>query len=293
MKTFTLLSLVICSVFYVNYAKDVPLIRLNSGKEVPAIGLGTWQTEGPEVIHAVRDALEAGYRHIDTAWFYHNERDVGKGMREAIDKGVVKREDVFITTKVWPRNMNRRKSFDIIKNSLKELNTTYVDLVLVHWPLPFGRATAEVYKGLEDAYDNGMVRSLGVSNFKPQEIETLMKTAKVKPSMNQIRVHPGFNQDKTVDYCKKNNISVTGYSPLGTGAILQEPLLKEIGKKHNKSAAQVAIKWQLQRGLVVIPKSTTKQRIVENFNVFDFKLTDEDMKRINSMKQNKIRDFWG
>ncbi|XP_054157609.1 9,11-endoperoxide prostaglandin H2 reductase-like [Oppia nitens] len=289
-----LILLLILNCFYIiTCAKDVPLIRLNTDKDVPAIGLGTWQTEGPEVVNAVMNALEAGYRHIDTAWFYHNEKDVGKGIQQAIDKGIVKREDIFITTKVWPRNMNRRKSLDIIKNSLKELNTSYVDLVLVHWPLGFARATAEVYKGLEDAYDKGWVRSLGVSNFKPAEIAELQKTAKVMPSMNQIRVHPGFNQNKTIDWCNKNNITVTGYSPLGTGAILRDPTLVKIGKAINKTTAQVAIRWQIQRQLVVIPKSTKKNRIIENFDVFDFELTDNQMRQINSIKQQNIRDFWG
>ena len=271
----------------------MPKVRLNTGKEMPVLGLGTWQTSGAEVVDAVRDALEAGYRHIDTAWLYHNEAEVGKGLRQAIDKGIVKREDVFITTKVWPRNLNRRKSLEIIKNSLKQLNTSYVDLVLVHYPLAHARPTAEVYKGLEDAYNQSMVRSLGVSNFKPKEIEALIKLVDIKPSMNQIRIHPGFNQEQTVSYCKKNNISVTGYSPLSTGSILKEPTLISIGKKYKKTPAQVAIKWQIQRGLVVIPKSVHKNRIVENFDVFDFELSDEDMKKINSMPQQRIRDFWG
>lgn len=260
---------------------------------MPAIGLGTWQTSGAEVVNAVRDALEAGYRHIDTAWLYQNEAEVGQGLRQAIDKGIVKREDVFITTKVWPRNLNRRKSLDMIKNSLKQLNTSYVDLVLVHHPLPHARPTAEIYKGLEDAYNQKMVRSLGVSNFKPKEIEALIKLVDIKPSVNQIRIHPGFNQDLTVDYCKKNNISVTGYSPLSTGTVLKDPILVNIAKQHKKTPAQVAIKWQLQRGLVVIPKSVHKNRIVENIDVFDFDLTGDDMKKISAMPQKRIGDFWG
>ena len=189
--------------------------------------------------------------------------------------------------------MNRRKSFDIIKNSLNLLNTSYVDLVLMHYPLATTRLTADVYKGLEDAFNKNMVRSIGVSNFKPAEIRSLMKTNKVKPSMNQIRIHPGFNQENTIQFCKDNNISVTGYSPLGTGSLVRDPLLTRIGKNYNKTAAQVAIRWQIDRGLVVIPKSVHKNRIIENFNVFDFKLNEEEMKQINSMPQKNIRDFWG
>ena len=270
-----------------------PVVRLNNGKQIPVIGLGTWQTEGQEVIDAVRDAIEVGYRHIDTAWFYHNEKQVGQGLQQAIQKGFVRREDVFITTKVWPRNMNRRKSLEIIKNSLKLLNTPYIDLVLMHFPLSSSRASADVYRGLEDAFNQNITLAIGVSNFKPAEIKSLMKNTKVKPSMNQIRIHPGFNQDDTVLFCKQNDISVTGYSPLGTGTLIKDPILSRIGSNHNKTAAQIAIKWQIQKGLVVIPKSTHKTRIIENFDTFDFNLTENQIETINSMPQKNIRDFWG
>jgi diketogulonate reductase-like aldo/keto reductase len=160
------------------------------------------------------------------------------------------------------------------------MNFTYIDLVLVHWPQG---NYSDVYKGLEDAYDQKLVRSIGVSNFHINEIETLMKTAKVKPAMNQIQIHPKMNQDELVDYCKKQDIAITGYSPLGQGSLINDHTLVDIGKKHNKTSAQVMIRWQIQRELVVIPKSVHKERIIENFNVFDFELTADEMKTIHDL----------
>lgn len=249
---------------------------------MPVIGLGTWQARGDPVVQAVKDALEIGFRHIDTALLYQNEKEVGEGVRAEIAKGTVKREDVFITTKVWPeKGITKQKSLDTVQHSLKQMNLSYIDLVLVHWPHEDWKA---IYAGLEEAFDQKLVRSIGVSNFSPQNIEELMKTAKVKPAVNQINIHPTLNQDETVEYCKKHDIAVTGYSPLGVGHILDNPTLMEIGKKHKKSSAQVAIRWQIQRGLIVIPKSTHKAYIKEDFEVFDFVLTDEEMKRIHDLK---------
>ena len=246
---------------------------------MPVIGLGTWQATGAPVIQAVKDALEIGYRHIDTASDYRNEKEVGEALHAQIAAGIVKREDVFITTKVWPNNSSQ-KALDSVHNSLKEMNLTYVDLVLVHFPWGDYQAS---YKGLEDAYNQKLTRSIGISNFGPGEIDKLMKTAKVKPANNQIQLHPKLTQDQTVEYCNKLGISVTGYSPLGTGHLVDNPILADIGKKHNKSAAQVAIKWQIQRGLVVIPKSTHKKYIKEDFEVFDFELTADEMKKVHSI----------
>ncbi len=258
----------------------MPQIKLNTGKEIPQIGIGTWQATGEPVVQAVKDALAAGYRHIDTAWFYHNEKEVGRAVHESVKEGVVKREDVFITTKVWPDEMDHKKALEIIHHSLTEMNLTYVDLVLVHFPLG---NYSDIYKGLEDAFEQKLAHSIGISNFGVKDIETLMKTAKVKPAMNQIQIHPKMNQDEIVDYCKKQDIAITGYSPLGLGSLISDPTLVEIGKNHNKTSAQVMIRWQIQRGLVVIPKSVHKERIIENFNVFDFELTADDLKTIHDM----------
>ena len=246
---------------------------------MPVLGLGTWQATGAPVIQAVKDALEIGYRHIDTASDYGNEKEVGEALHAQIAAGVVKREDVFITTKVWPNNSSQN-ALDTVHESLKKMNLTYVDLVLVHFP--WGNYQAS-YKGLEEAYDKKLTRSIGISNFNPAQIDTLMKTAKVKPANNQVLLNPQAKQDDTVEHCKKLGISVTGYSPLGTGHLINNPTLTAIGKKHNKSSAQVAIRWQIQRGLIVIPKSTHKKYIKEDFEVFDFELTADEMKSIHSI----------
>ena len=258
----------------------MPAIHLKTGHDMPQIGLGTWQTKGAPTVQAVKDALEIGYRHIDTAYIYGNEKEVGQAIHAQISAGVVKREDVFITTKVWPNGSNQQKALAMIHNSLKLLNVTYLDLVLVHFPRD---DYANTYKGLEDAYNQKLVRSIGISNFNKANIDHLMKTAKVKPAVNQIRIHPKYNEDDVVNYCKQLGIAVTGYSPLGTGGLTKDATLTAIGKKHNKTASQVAIRWQIQRGLVVIPKSTHKAYIKEDFEVFDFELTSEEMNIINKM----------
>ncbi|CAG2175760.1 unnamed protein product, partial [Oppiella nova] len=190
-----------------------PAIKLNSGYEMPQIGLGTWQATGAAVTQAVKDALEIGYRHIDTSEGYGNENEVGKGINEQIAAGILKREELFITTKVDPPK-NRQTALQTVHNSLKKLNVTYLDLVLIHWPAD---ADAEVYKGLEDAVDQKLVRSIGISNFNRGQIANLKKSWKVVPAVNQIDIHPTLNQDDTVAYCNELGISVTGFSPLGTG----------------------------------------------------------------------------
>ncbi|XP_054157610.1 9,11-endoperoxide prostaglandin H2 reductase-like [Oppia nitens] len=273
-----LLSLVL--VVYCTSA-TVPSIKLNTGYQMPQLGLGTWQAKGDPVKQAVKDALEIGYRHIDTAFIYGNEKEVGDGIWEQINKGLLKREDLFITTKVWPEGSNREKALASVKNSLKLLNVTYLDLVLIHWPV--GDINS-IYQGLEDAFNQKLVRSIGISNFNQTNIDNLLKTAKVVPANNQINIHPTLNQDETVAYCNKLGIAVTGYSPLGTGSMIKNPILTSIGAKHNKTASQVAIRWQIDRNLITIPKSVNKKYIKEDFEVFDFKLTADEIKTIHNMK---------
>ncbi|XP_054156971.1 9,11-endoperoxide prostaglandin H2 reductase-like [Oppia nitens] len=270
------LAMAVCCI-----SAKVPSIKLYTGYEMPQIGLGTWQAKGDSVRQAVKDALEIGYRHIDTAFIYGNEKEVGEGIHQQIQKGVLKREDLFITTKVWPDGCNRQKALEMIKHSLKELNVTYLDLVLVHFPHD---DYANTYQGLEDAYNQKLVRSIGISNFMKSHIDHVLKTAKVKPAVNQINIHPTLNQDETVAYCNKLGIAVTGYSPLGTGSMIKDPTLTSIGAKHHKSSAQVAIRWQIERNLITIPKSVNKKYIKEDFEVFDFKLTADEIKTINNMK---------
>ncbi|XP_054157820.1 uncharacterized oxidoreductase YtbE-like [Oppia nitens] len=211
-------------------------------------------------------------------------------MQEVFAEKNLTRKDIYLVYKVWPKNSNYRRTQNAIRNALLALNTTYLDLVSIKWPL---KDNSDIYRALEWAREQGMARSIGVSNFKPAEIETLMTKAVIKPSVNHIRIHPGFNQDETVDYCQKQGIVVAGWSPLGTGSMIKDPTLVAMGQRYNKSAAQVMIRWQLQRGLVVVPKSTKLKRIIENFSVFDFKLNDKDMEIIHSMPQINLIDFWG
>ncbi|CAG2108661.1 unnamed protein product [Medioppia subpectinata] len=239
---------------------------------------------------AIKDGIRQGFRHIDTSWFFHNERDVGQALREAYDEGLVTRDDLFIVYKVWPKNSNFKRTQNVIKQTLKELNTTYLDFVSIQWPL---RNNTDIYRALEWAYDQRMARSIGVSNFKPTEITELMTMATVKPAINHIRIHPGLNQDETIEWCHREGIAVAGWSPLGTGSLITDPTLVAIGQKYNKTSAQVMIRWQIQRGLIVVPKSTKLSRIVENSDVFDFELREEDMSAIHDMPQIALIEFWG
>ena len=259
---------------------DVPVAHLRTGRSMPVIGLGTWQAHGEPVLQAVKDALEIGYRHIDTASDYGNEKEVGEAIAAQIKAGIVKREDIFVTTKVWP-DSSAQKALDSVKQSLKKMNLTYVDLVLVHFP--WGDF-AKSYEGLEEAYNQKLTRSIGVSNFKKDQIEKLLLTAKVLPAVDQNHISPHANDDDTIAYGKTKNISITAYSPLGTGKFVNNPTLAAIGKKHNKSAAQVALRWGVQRGLVVIPKSTHKAYIKENFEIFDFELSADEMKQVHDLR---------
>ncbi|CAG2119270.1 unnamed protein product [Medioppia subpectinata] len=276
MKVVVILALTLAVV-----SAKTPMIKLNTGYEMPEIGLGTWQAKGDPVKQAVKDALEVGYRHIDTAYIYENEKEVGEGIHAQIGAGVLKREDLFITTKVWPNGSNQKKALEMIHHSLKQLNVTYLDLVLIHFPRD---DYADTYKGMEDAFHQKLVRSIGISNFNRGHIDHLLKTAKVKPAVNQIRIHPTHNDADTVKYCQELGIAVTGYSPLGTGKMIKNPTLVAIGKKHNKSAAQVALRWQIENHWITIPKSVNKKYIKEDFEIFDFTLTKEEIKTIHDMK---------
>jgi diketogulonate reductase-like aldo/keto reductase len=259
----------------------VPTLKLNSGYEVPVLGLGTYNDTSEVMVQTVQDAIAAGYRHIDTAELYGNEADIGKGLAIAIKAGHVKREEVFITSKIKPTGRDRKTALEAVQTALKNLDTPYVDLMLIHWP---EGNVSDIYAGLEDAVSQKLVHSIGVSNFEVKNLNDLLKTAKVKPAMNQIEIHPNKNQDETVDLCKKEGIVVTGFSPLGTGTLLKESHLVAIGTAHKKSSAQVCLRWQIQRGLVTIPKTTHKDRLTENIDVFGFELSETEMKTIHDIK---------
>jgi len=260
--------------------------KLSNGVEIPCIGFGMWQTPDNEVgVNSVRSALQAGYRHIDTAQAYRNEDCVGKAWRES----KIPREELFITTKIW----NESHGYDLVmksfENSLKQLETSYVDLLLIHWPNPvmfrdrWEAANAETWKAMEELYEAGKVRAIGISNFRKHHIDALLQTAKVKPMVNQIRLCPGETQDEVVEYSRAQGMLLEAYSPLGTGKIFDVPEMKALAEKYRRSIAQICIRWSLQRGYLPLPKSVTPSRIEENLKVFDFELEDADVQKIANL----------
>lgn len=259
--------------------------KLHNGVEIPCIGFGTWQTPNGDVaVQAVRSALDAGYRHIDTAAVYGNEASVGKAIRMS----GVKREELFVTTKLW-NNMHgydlALKAFD---ESMDRLGLDYLDLYLIHWPNPihlrddnrWQAANAEAWKAMEELYRAGRIRAIGVSNFRSHHLEALLRTADVIPHVNQIRLCPGDTQDETVAYSRAHNMLLEAYSPLGIGRIFEVPQMQELAQKYGRSIAQICIRWSLQRGYLPLPKSVTPSRIQENLRVFDFELEEADVSLI-------------
>ncbi|CAG2179109.1 unnamed protein product [Oppiella nova] len=232
----------------------------------------------------VHDATDVGYKHIDTASAYLNEKAVGQAVTEVIAKGVLKREDLFITTKIMPVDTDSKaEALKGVALALEKLNTTYVDLMLIHRPST-DAVNSEVWSALEEAVSEKHIKSIGVSNFQISQIDSLLKSAKIIPAMLQVESHPQQNQDQLIEYCNKHDIRMTAYSPLGAGTLLKDATIGSIGKSHNKSAASVMIRWQVQRGVVAIPKSTKRNYLIENIDVFDWSLTDNEMKVLDEMK---------
>lgn len=259
-------------------------ITLSNGQVMPTLGFGTWQTPDGEVAeNSVKIAIEAGYRHIDTAAIYGNEVSVGKGIKAS----GVPRKDLYITTKLWNNAHSYEKAKAAIDESIAKLDCGYLDLYLIHWPNPvefrdnWKEANAAAWRAMEEAVESGKIKSIGVSNFMPHHLEALLETAKIKPVVNQIYLSPSDQQPQVVACNNKYGIVSEAYSPLGTGGIFKIESLKEIAEKYQKTVAQVALRWSLQKGFVPLPKSVTPSRIVENLQVYDFELADEDMKAID------------
>ena len=258
--------------------------RLNNGIEIPALGLGTYKIgrTHEDVYNAVRTALDLGYRHIDTATLYINEKPIGKAIRES----GIPREDIFITTKLWGSDILNNQILEAFDGSLHNLGIDYLDLYLVHWP---GKGMIEsTWKEMEKIYMSGKVKSIGLSNHLIHHMEEVLKTATITPVVNQVELHPYLTQGDVIDYCKKHNIVPEAWSPLGSSKV---PLLKDevliwIGGKYGKSPAQVVLRWNIQKGIVPIPKSSNEERQAENLNIFDFELTEEEIKQID--KLNKV-----
>ncbi len=261
------------------------VFKLNNGYHVPGVGFGTWLTTDEQAAEVVKTAIAMGCRHIDTAAYYFNEKGIGQGIAEC----GVPREELFITSKVWSTERGYESTKKAFAKTMENLQLDYLDLYLIHWPASPNRqadwdeVNLATWRALTELYEAGKIKAIGVSNFLPYHMESLMKT-RVKPMVNQIEYHPGEMKSETVEYCKRNGVLVEAWSPLGRRRILEHELLKEIAVKYNKSVAQICIRWALQNGVLPLPKSTTPSRIKENLDVFDFEITKEDMERINTME---------
>ena len=254
-------------------------IMLRNHVEIPQLGLGIFQArQGAETEQAVQWALEAGYRHIDAAAVYGNEYSVGNGIR----KSGIPRKDIFITTKVWNTDIRKGRTREAFYESLEKLQTDYVDLYLLHWPVE-GKETA--WAVLEDLYQQRKIRAIGVSNFHQHHLEELSQYSAIAPMFNQIESHPLLNNQPLIDYCHTRRIAVGAWSPLGGPRIqlLEHPVLLALADKYHRTAAQIILRWDMQRGIAAIPKSVHKERIVSNAQIFDFNLSPEDMDLLNSL----------
>lgn len=255
---------------------------LNNGVKMPWLGFGVFKVkDGDEVVSAVKTAIEAGYRSIDTAKVYNNESGVAQGIRES---GIA-REDLFITTKVWNSDQGYESTLAAFEESMKRLELEYLDLYLIHWPVK-GKYK-DTWRALEKLYKEGRVRAIGVSNFQIHHLEDLLMDATVKPAVNQVELHPLLTQKELRDYCSTHGIQIEAWSPLGQGNLMEHPLLQDIAAKYGKSPAQVILRWDLQNGIVTIPKSVTPERIHANTELYDFELTTEEIEQINALNENK------
>jgi 2,5-diketo-D-gluconate reductase A len=264
---------------------SIPNLALNDGRTIPQLGFGVWQIEPDDTAPAVARALDIGYRHIDTAQMYGNERQVG----EAVRASGLDRADVFITSKLdnrFHRPADARRAFD---STLIELGVDYVDLFLIHWPLPtlYDGDYISTWRTLEEYRRDGRARSIGVSNFQVEHLERLEATADVTPAVNQIELHPYFLNDEVRRYGQDRGIATEAWSPLAQGHVLSDPLIQAIADELGRTPAQVVLRWHLQRGHVVFPKSTTPARIAENFAVFDFELAPDDMGLIDGLDEGE------
>ena len=260
--------------------------KIYNGAEIPCMGLGTWQSKDDTATAAVLSALALGYRLIDTAAAYGNEKGVGAGIRQS----GLKREEIFVTSKLRNADHGYKATLDAFDLTMEKLGLEYLDLYLIHWPNPvqfrthWEAATAGTWAAFEELYKKGKIKAIGVSNFMPYHIDTLMKTAKIKPMVNQLKLCPSVTQPEAVEYCRKNGIVVEAYSPFGTGGIFKVEEMQRLADKYGKTIGQICLRWCLQKGFVSLPKSANPMRIKENTEIFDFELTDKDIDLISNLK---------
>lgn len=263
-------------------------IEFYNGNQMPMLGLGTFRVENDDTCkEAVKHAIESGYRSIDTAKVYGNEEQVGQGIKEGLESTGLNREDIFVTSKLFFEDFGRENVAQAYETSIQKLGLDYLDLYLVHWPGTNEAVMIDTWKGMEDLYKDNKVKNIGVSNFNPDHFEALLAQVSIKPVINQVEFHPYFTQEKLRTYLEAQNIYMESWSPFMNAQILNDETLNEIGKEVNKSAAQVIIKWNMQHNVVVIPKSVTSSRIEENIDVFDFELSEEQMKRVDDLNKDQ------
>jgi 2,5-diketo-D-gluconate reductase A len=262
---------------------SVPTIRLNNGVEIPQLGFGVFQVKPQEAVEAVTAALEVGYRHIDTAQMYRNEKEVG----EAIRRSDVPREDIFVTSKL---NNNRQERDDILRSfdqSLADLGLEQLDLFLIHWPLPGTSDYVKRWKVMEEIYASGRVRAIGVSNFKPHHLRNVLGASEITPAVNQIEIHPYLAQDDVRAFDADHEIATEAWAPIAKGAVTRDPVIGQVAEQVGRTPAQVTLRWHVQRGDIVFPKSVTRSRIEENFAIFDFELDEQQMATISGLDRGE------
>jgi 2,5-diketo-D-gluconate reductase A len=254
-------------------------MRLNNGIAMPQIGFGVFRVPEEDTVSAVSTAIEAGYRSIDTASLYGNETAVGR----AIDSSGLSRADLFVTTKLWNDDQGYRSAFDAFDRSLTKLGLEYVDLYLIHWPVPAKAAYLDTWRALEEIYASGRTRAIGVSNFQPWHLQPVLDHARVVPAVNQVELHPRLQQEAVREFGRAHGVVTEAWSPLAQGDVLSDPVVTELSRTYGKTPAQIVLRWHIELGNVVIPKSVTPSRIEENIDIFDFALTADDLSRMRGL----------
>lgn len=252
---------------------------LSNGVKIPSIGFGTYKSgDDEETAKIIKNALNLGYKMIDTASFYNNEVGIGNGIKES----GIDRKDIFIVTKLWNDDHGYDNTIEAFNKSLNNLQVDYIDLYLIHWP---NKLNAETWRAFEHLYETGKVKAIGVCNFKVEHLEELKKTAKIMPMVNQVEIHPFSTKNNIINYCKDNNIKVVAWSPISRGRVLSNDLMIDLSQKYKKSIVQIVLRWHMQKGVIPIPKSSNENRIKENMDIFDFEISSEDMKAIDSLDE--------